>query len=339
MSKIIVEGKGRIYAKILADSISPEGFRLTTMEISYPRIILAELNTHRMLSKNSSSSRAIPANKMFENLTGMPVSFGANQAGMQAGKNLDENVWNPDKGWYSLSNISAWEAARKDALAWAKAFSEAGYHKQVFNRLTEPFQMMKTVISGTEWDNFFWLRNDESADPTLQELARCMQEVRNRSEPEKLHQGEWHLPYISTARVADNRLYYIEENNKETYLTLDEAIIVSCARCAAVSFRNVDYDLEKSKQVFDRLLNGGKIHGSAFEHCATPIAPKYLHYYNQHDDIGLVETKKCVNIPSAPSTWQNGISHIDKGSNLWSGNFKGWIQYRKTLNGENYNDK
>lgn len=321
-----------ITVQILADSVSSAGVRLTSFEVEFPRYILSEYNTHRVFSRSAASTRAIPILKMLEQIAespAMPIYYGKNQAGMAAKEEL--SVDNIEK----CKNII--DEMRLYCTEKVKELHSIGLHKQHAGRYIEPWQMVKGVVSSTEWDNFFWLRNDEAAQPEIKELARCMQEARNQSEPEKLHQGEWHLPYITTARVADNRLYYIEENNKETYLTLDEAIIVSCARCAAVSFRNVDYDLEKSKQVFDRLLNGGKIHGSAFEHCATPIAPKYLHYYNEYDDLGLVDTKKCINIPSAPSTWQNGISHIDKGSNLWSGNFKGWIQYRKTLKGENYN--
>ena len=324
-NKITVEGKAGIKATILKHSESiPSGKQLVTFEIEYPRIILSELNTHRMLSKNSASSRAIPFNKMLESLKGRPVRFGQANPGMQdKGKDFDAEVVVPGtdlcdgNGPLLVGAERAWNAARCDAIEWAGNFYKAGYHKQVYNRLLEPFQMMKTVISGTEWANFYWLRNHEAADPTLQELARCMQEAHENSVPYALHPGEWHLPYV-TFEVG---VYSIEGQ----VLTLEEAKKVSAARCAAVSFRNTDYTLEKSLQVFERFVGDERKHASAFEHQATPM-----------NEVGYCSTSNAaVNLPFAPSTWQDGISHVDKNGQLWSGNFCGWIQHRKLIDGEN----
>lgn len=324
--KITVEGKAGIKATVLKHSESiNSGKQLVTFEIEYPRIILAELNTHRMLSKNSASSRAIPFNKMLESLKGRPVRFGQANPGMQD-KGVDFNAQvavpgveaNNRAGGPIFIDISeAWSEAKSDAVGWASALYEAGYHKQVYNRLLEPFQMMKTVISGTEWANFYWLRNHEAADPTLQELARCMQEAHKKSIPYALHPGEWHLPYVT----FEAGLYSIEGQ----VLTLEEAKKVSAARCAAVSFRNTDYTLEKSLQVFERLVGDERKHASAFEHQATPM-----------NEVGYCSpSSAAANLPFAPSTWQDGISHVDKKGQLWSGNFCGWIQHRKLIDGEN----
>lgn len=302
------------------------GVVFTTYEIEYPRIILAELNTHRMNPKNSASSRAIPFLKMLEQLGGRPVRFGQANPGMQ---DKGEDYNQPMKGAWGEGLIGpeeAWNDAKELAVRMSKNFYEAGYHKQVYNRLTEPFQMMKTVISGTEWANFFWLRHHEAADPTLQELARVMYEADKATEAETLHPGEWHLPYVDAVRTATGEMRYGDLdpglNGWSAVYTLEEAIKVSCARCAAVSFRNEDYTLEKSQQVYDRLVGDERKHASAFEHCATPMQAKNYELF--------------VNIPPYPNSWQEGITHMDRQKVLWSGPLRGFIQYRKLIPGENY---
>lgn len=316
-TKITVEGKAGIKATVLKHSEAiHSGKQLITFEIEYPRIILSELNTHRMLSKNSASSRAIPLNKMLESLKGRPVRFGQANPGMQD-KGVDYNEPVFVDGLTPFTPQEAWEKAKQSAISFSKAFFDRNYHKQVGNRLTEPFQMMKTVISGTEWANFYWLRNHEAADPTLQELARCMQEAHEESIPRVLYPGEWHLPYVT----LEAGVYSIEGQ----VLTLEEAKKVSAARCAAVSFRNTDYTLEKSLQVFERLVGDERKHASAFEHQATPMEEP-----NQYSP-----NKRGLNISVVPETWQDGISHVDKNGQLWSGNFCGFIQHRKLIDGEN----
>lgn len=336
MSEVV--GKYGIRARVLKKSKSSvTGIVFTTYEIEYPRMILAELNTHRDKSRNSASSRAIPFLKMLEQLTARPVRFGANQPGMQdKGEDFDATVVlnevvyevdAPTGELYEFGNVhylpaDAWDKAKESAIEYAKAFYDAGYHKQVYNRLLEPFQMMKTVISGTEWANFFWLRDHEAADPTIAELARVMHEADLATEAEVLEPGEWHLPYVETFRDDSGGMMYrissdwSEPGTSFGFVELEDAIKVSCARCAAVSFRNEDYGLEKSKQVYDRLVGDERKHASAFEHCATPAQQS--------------------NVPFDPYTWENGISHVDRNGNLWSGNLKGFVQYRKLIPGENY---
>jgi thymidylate synthase ThyX len=334
-----IEGKSSIKATVICDSISPDGVRLVTWELEYPRIIHAELMTHRMFSRNAASSRAIPAAKMMQQLTAKPVRFGANVSGMQdngehdgliSGRTNYIRLRSGDEHAFTdhLFADAAWEAAKEDAIFWSKAFADAGYHKQVFNRLTEPFQMMKTIVSATEFANFFWLRNDGAADPTLQELARCMLEALNSSTSDNLKAGHWHLPYVDTCRQTTVSKYYLDFDSTEE-ISLEDAIKVSCARCAAVSYRNEDYGLEKCKELYDRLVGADRKHASALEHCATPMLG--IEHLERLGNVG-----KCHNMLSNPVTWQKGISHVDRDGNLWSGNFKGWIQYRKTIEGENY---
>jgi thymidylate synthase ThyX len=334
---IKIEGKEGISTTIIKDSISPQGIRLVTFELVYPRIIHSELMTHRMLSKNAASSRAIPFAKMQEQLTGRPVRFGQANPGMQdKGEDftakvicdVQENGGTWREGYFTPEE--AWDYAREMSMSFSQSFYDAGYAKQVFNRLTEPFQMMKTLVSGTEWANFFWLRNDVAADPTLHELAHCMKEAYDTSVPTLLQPGEWHLPYVGAGhpfcRPDGNFHYWIEDEEGEpVWLSLEEAKKVSAARCAAVSFRNTDYDLKKSLEVYDRLVGDERKHASAFEHQATPMQAKFE---------GSVHMAGGINYEDRLS-WEAGVSHMDRQGNLWSGNFKGWIQHRKLIPGEN----
>lgn len=312
----MIEGKFGISAKVLCDSISEDGVRLTTFELTYPRLILSELNTHGALARNSASSRAIPFTKMAESLTARPVRFGQANPGMQ-----DKGVSYSEKILGIYTPEEWWQAACKNAQNYAQGLYDAGYHKQVFNRLTEPFQMMKTVLSATEFENFFWLRDDGAADPTIHELACCMKQARAPSEPQLLKPGQWHLPYVNYFLTRDGEQQCFIDNGEgdEIYLTLEEAIKVSCARAAAVSFRNTDYGLEKCIEVYARLVGDERKHASAMEHQATPVK----------------SLKPGLWSRLTGSCWEPGASHIDKDGCLWSGKFRGFIQHRKTIPGEN----
>lgn len=336
---IEVKGNSGIVAKILADSVNQQGNRLVTYELTYPRIIHSELLTHKMLCSNSASSRAIPFNKMAEQLTARPVRFGQANKGMQ---DTGENFHAPVEGSWGESKVSpniAWEDYCDQALRAAKAFYDAGYHKQVYNRLTEPFQMMKTVISGTEWNNFFWLRLDSATDPTLYELARCMQEAIGESLPRFLKAGQYHLPYVELSIEGNSHGYFIEDTDKPEgvfekrwmEIGLKEAIKVSCARTAAVSFRNEDYGLQKCLEVYARLINSDRVHASATQHAATPM---------ETFTYGPLESQSWgVNHPHGPSTWEPGVSHSDRQGQLWSAQYRGWIMHRKLIPNENYTVK
>ena len=319
---VTVNGEAGVKATCLLHSVAPAGVPMVTFEIESPRIILAEINTHRMLAKSSASSRAIPFEKMTKQLVGRPVRFGKANKGMQdTGEQHDGKVIIRD---YEMGGQEAWEFAKDNAVEISEAFYKAGYHKQVYNRLTDNFQMTKTVISGTEWANFFWLRYHESADPTFAELARCMYEALMASTPQQLMPGEWHLPYIITKRNEDGEIeYWLDES---TQLSEEDALIASAARCAAVSFRNIDYGMEKCREVFERQVVGGdRKHGSALEHQAKAM------------DKFSDEHEYEVNIAQYPDTWEYGVTHMDKDYQLWSGPYRDWIQHRKLIEGECYN--
>jgi hypothetical protein len=310
MSKVTVKGKGGISATVIADSVSLKSKRITTFELEYPRFFHSEVMTHRMLSKNAASSRAIPISKMIEHIkqhTARPIYWGKNQPGMKARESL-----NPLE---IEGSIGVWDAARDMAISHAHVLSDMGNHKQTVNRILEPFMMMKTVMTGTEWANFLYLRDHPDAQPEFKELASCIGEARNQSTPTLLNPGEWHLPYVSFDPIS--RGYFIDgDEGKQQWLILDDAQKVSASCCAQVSYRKLDDTLEKAIKVFEMLNVGSQTdpaHASPLEHQATPM---------NNDSY------------SNAFGWQDGVTHIDRRGDAWSGNFRSWIQYRKLFPSE-----
>lgn len=311
MYKVEKQGKGNIKAKIVADSIN-KGNRITTFELEYPRFIHSELMTHRLFSRNAMSSRAVPIDKMLEQVRkspAKPVHWGVNKSGMQADTEHD----NPD-----LCE-SLWESSAHTVSLLAENLKNQGLHKQIVNRLLEPFQMMKVVVTATEYANFFWLRCDEDAQPEIKELAECMKSVYDESVPEELKAGEWHTPYVEHQRSRfDNILRYITriDDDNSNYVDPEKAIAISSSCCAQVSYRNIDNSFDKAMKVYDRLgVGGSKIHASPFEHVASPMRVNS----NAFDWV------------EPPEDWEEGVTHVDSKGNFWSGNLKGWIQHRQLL--------
>lgn len=303
----------RISAKVLAHSKSSiTGKEVMTFEIVYPRMILAELNTHKMLNKNSASSRAIPVSKVLESVRdnpAAPMHWGKNQPGMSASEELTGTA---------LINVQAlWLEAALDAADHAEAMSDFGAHKQVANRILEPFQWMKTVITGTEWDNLFHLRRHPDADPTFHALMDCMWEAKQSSKPFVLNPGEWHVPYVHVVRAFSGEIEYWDFAGAAK-LTLEQALKVSSSCCAQTSFRTNDDALDKAERVYDRLVESKPVHASPFEHQATPI-----------EDCEAVGG--MLNVPYAPASWEQGITHIDRQGRFWSANLCGFIQHRQLI--------
>jgi len=276
-----------ITAKIVADSMSPDGIRLTTMLLRYPRCIHSEFMTHRVFSRNASSSRAIPVERLIKDVMDdpfVPLHWGANQRGMQATKECDEPVM---LGLVNYGRVGAWLVARDRAVEVARSFSEAGYHKQIVNRLLEPFSHINVVVTATEWSNFFALRAHPDAEPHIRLLAERMAEAQRGSEPEPLGWGDWHLPFVTepTGTAQD--------------------ILVSVARCARTSYLTHEgkpSTPEEDIKLAERLLGSVPLHASPAEHQATP--DRRTEY---------------------PPFWEAPRLH---------GNLVGWVQYRKTLEGE-----
>jgi thymidylate synthase ThyX len=255
------------YAKIIADSISPDGVRLTTMEVRFHRFVLAEFNTHRVFSRNSASSRAIPVTKQIERVTSdpaMPVSWPAEVKGMQGGAEFE--------GHPLLNHQSNWHKAATQAVEAAQVMRLNGLHKSLTNRLLEPFMWHTVVVTATAWENFFALRLDADAQPEIRVAAEAMKDAYEKSTPRLLVEGEWHLPYVREEdwKSATN----LTMLGRSMYPLMTK---VSAARCARTSYLTQDgrRDIEEDLRLYDRLVTdrvgtGKGVHWSPLEHVATP---------------------------------------------------------------------
>jgi thymidylate synthase ThyX len=239
------------HCSVLADSLAPNGQRLTTLLITFPRIVLAELNTHRQKSRNSASSRAIPVEKMIrmvEENPFVPEYWGKNQKGMQAETELN-----------ALEQSAAgkvWLEARDKAVDQARKLLAIGVHKQLTNRLLEPFMWHTVIVSATDWRNFLALRTHKDAQPEIRRIAVMMQDVLATHQPESVPLGSWHLPLV-------------DETERKT-LDPEQLRMISAGRCARVSYLTHDgkRDPVADMALAQRLADSG--HMSPFEHVATP---------------------------------------------------------------------
>lgn len=242
----------QITAKVVAASINHYNKPIYTLELQYPRFVHSEFMTHRVFSRNAASSRAIPVAKMIEQVRrdpAMPVHWGKNQPGMQAHEELVD----------TMEARQQWQMAARMAADRAEAMAAIGLHKQICNRVLEPFQLMKTIVTSTEWDNFFNLRAHLDAQPEIQSLAVAMREAINSCTPVRLLHGQWHLPYVL-------------ELERERYRD-DLLLKLSTARCARVSYLTHDGqtpDVDKDIDLYQKLVGSEPIHASPAEHQATP---------------------------------------------------------------------
>jgi thymidylate synthase ThyX len=242
-------------AKIIADSVNPNGDRLTTFEIKLHRYVLAEFNTHRVNSRNFQSSRACPVERMIANIIDddvFPLHWGVNQKGMVANKEVDEQT--------KIDAKIIWSNARAEAIKHTRMLIDIGIHKQVANRLLEPFMAITGIVTATDYQNFFDQRCHPDSQPEIRALADAMKAAYEASEPQELIAGEWHIPY-----AADEVDYQ---------LSLDDCIKVATARCARVSYSQHNtkgINLQKDLELHDRLLLSDPPHLSPFEHCAMAL--------------------------------------------------------------------
>jgi len=300
-------------AAILADSVSTSGYRLVTMEATFPRLVLAEFNTHRVFSRNSASSRAIPVAKQLERVIKdpfVPAEFGANRPGMQAGERLSgdrhelaQEQWllaRDEAVLRALALIGGPEVLELAESSGPLAATELvgtlaknheipetwpNVHKQITNRLLEPFMWHTVIVTATEWDNFWNLRTHPDAQPEIRRLARLMKAQWLASTPSTIDADGWHMPLV-------------DDDEKEALGHDGDFLRKVCVgRCARVSYLTHSglRDHLADVQLHDRLIDGG--HMSPFEHVARPIPSDVLR-----------------------------TSATD-----WSGNFRGWIAYRKDI--------
>lgn len=303
-------------ARVILDSIGPNDARLTTFELVMPRIVLAEFNTHRMFSRNSASSRAIPVEKMLKRVDEtpfVPMSWGKNQKGMQAEQELTEDEQRRAR--------LTWYEASKAAIYFATQLKDIGVHKQITNRLLEPFMWHVVIFTATELDNFIALRNDKMAAPEIQKPAALMVEAYEASVPMRLQAGEWHLPFVTTHEVqqAKNDPRFKDGTFCERGVATEEWSTdvdwlywarISAARCARTSYLTHEgkRDLVDDEQLYTRLVQPG--HMSPLEHPA----------------MALTEDQWVTRSRQAFHEWRD--RHVPMG------NFWGWLQFRKTIEHE-----
>lgn len=353
-----------IQAKVVADSLNEFGNRLTSLLVTMPRYILAEFNTHRMLSKNSASSRAIPFKKMVsavEENPFIPVAWMKDHSGMQ-GK---EYITDEDEIKFL---IQEWTTAAFGNTFIAEILNKSGVTKQMCNRLLEPFMWHTVLVTATEWENFFALRcpdymtgidreksfrswkdlsnfeyeyltrdgslvdfdnsadiikrlklNRGQADIHMMLTAEAIWDAMNESTPKLLKAGEWHIPFGD-----DIRLNY-KNTNGASYTEEEwsiEFVKIATARCAQTSYTVIGEDekelnYEKLIALHDRLSKSG--HWSPFEHCAKCMS------YEEYHILPLRTTAMFT---------EKEIQEL-KDLSGWSGNFRGFIQYRKSFANEN----
>lgn len=293
--------KNAFDAKVLADSVNKNtGERLVTMVVTFPRIVLAEFNTHRVLSRNSASSRAIPAHKMIQRVKDtpfIPLKFQAYHSGMQGNAYLE--------GEEEIKARKLWLAARTKAVNSAEAMLEAGITKQLINRILEPYLYHTVIVTATDWGNLFKLRaphyeiepgmraysepelermlieldeekstiaypNISQAEIHIQKAAELMYEAYVASEPTPINYGDWHLPFTDTLSIEELAEFLGGRYNERNVLDLKRKI--SVARCARVSYNTFDgdYSFDKDLSLYNRLASSG--HWSPFEHVAIASA-------------------------------------------------------------------
>lgn len=330
----------KISAEIVVDSISPQGHRITTMLLTYPRFIHGEVMTHRVFSRNSASSRAIPFEKMVKMVEEdpfIPIAWQKDHKGMQGTEYIT--------GWRVKVLKKLWKVGSRGVILLARGLNKFGLTKQIANRILEPFMWHTVLVTSTEWDNFFELRcpeykieervyrskkdfcknerglvhpktnlgwleiNKSQAEIHIQALAESMWDAMNESTPNQLESGQWHIPFNDKIDYALHKWNFLPNITELWGKDMSEyGTKIATARCARLSYMTFDgkIDYEKDIKLHDQLLESK--HFSPFEHCARAMTR--LEYRNF--------TK------TTPFPDENG----DTESEGWCNNFRGFIQYR-----------
>lgn len=365
-----------IGAEIIADSKNEFGNRITTFVLTFPRIILAELNTHRMFSRNSASSRAIPFAKMLKRVEEnpfIPIAFQKDHKGMQGDEYHNET---------HSKCVRNWLRARDSAVIQAGSLAYDDVTKQLCNRLLEPFMWHTAIVTATEYENFFHLRcpqyeghvdehgkgifrskkdfeytvddkipeniiewlkiNKGAGEIHIMALAEAMWDAMNESKPKQLKGGEWHIPFgdrFDKGGINEKGCYGLAkihskmpgiDNFGGDWSSYDDQelqelkIKIATARCARVSYINYEGkdDYEADIKLHDRLVKMG--HWSPLEHCARAMSEEDMDK-NYQGPISFYEVDKDFSAFLTAGEQYHG----------WSGNFRGFTQYRKTFEGEN----
>lgn len=280
--------RSHINAKVIADSVNTvNNKRLITLSLIIPRYILSEFNTHCVFSRNTASSRAIPAKKIRANVQNdmfYPVYWGANKSGMAADTQLT--------GWRKRTAEFLWCTAGMFNVGIHYLLEKIGLHKQTCNRILEPWTHVYTVVTASEWDNFLRLRYSKFAQPEIICLAKAIHDAIKNSVPRVLTDGDYHLPYITE-----------EEANTRSVV---DCIKTSVARCCRVSYKSNETDklsdFDKDVALFERLYKDH--HMSPFEHIG--LVP------NQ----GRISKELHIDLQRKFRGWYQFRAFIDPKSNL-----------------------
>lgn len=307
-----------IDATVIADSKNEMGDKITSFIVTFPRMILAEFNTHRVFSRNSASSRAIPFKTLLKRVNEnpfIPIAFQKEHKGMQGKEYLS--------GYKLKLARSLWISASKVAMLSARLLNKVPVTKQLCNRILEPFAWHTVIVTATEWDNYFELRDHEAAEIHIADLAHKMKIAQKNSSPKLLFGGEYHIPFGDNIDDESQINEILEEwaGDKETHNPTAHnfenlKIKIAIARCARISYGSFDgsNDYKKDIKLFERLSTMG--HWSPFEHVAESMSKKnYKKYFRA--------------IPDSDSK-----SHIKEYG--WFRNFKGFIQIRGVLDKDKF---
>lgn len=241
--------------------------KIATFELVYPRFIHAELMTHRVFSRNAASSRAIPTSKLLEMVKNEPIipeKVGYNKPGMQAQEYLE------GKQYEEFREI--WKTIAKDVVKGLEELQKLNIHKQTINRALEPWLPIKTLVTSTEWQNFFYLRDSEYAQPEIAQLAKEMKEIYYNSGFKELNGdfnyldiNSWHIPYIEESDVEFANEFISHTDKPKLFILL----MLSAARCARVSYAIGGISKKTKEQEYEKALELFKNkHLSVFEHQA-----------------------------------------------------------------------
>lgn len=267
-----------ISAKLILASTYEGGKPIYSVQTSMPKWMLAELNTHRVFSRSSGSSRAIPLDAIIRRVQAfpyIPYHWGKAQGGMQANEELVGAV--KDKA------LEEWLRLRDQAVETARAFEQLGLHKQVANRILEPWMYIDTIITSTEWNNFFELRDHPDAQPEMQALAKAIRKVIDEAVPQELDYNEWHLPYVGRGELLMDGI--------------ESALMYSTARCARVSYHLHDGTVANPVadiKLYQKLVGSRPLHASPAEHQAlySKDYPRVLGY--QRNFVGWVQHRALL---------------------------------------------
>lgn len=299
-------------AELLADSISDRGVRIVTAKVTFPRFTLAEWNTHRVFSRNSASSRAIPTEILIERVLQdpfVPETFNQRVVGMGVGEEFGEED--------AATARQMWLDAAEDAREHAFRLCELGLDKSRANRLLEPFLWHTAIFTSTEWDNFFAQRLHKAAQPEFQIVASALREAIDASQPQVLTEGQWHLPLVEAAELQ--HLCDVRFSGDPDAVAAAEAHVkkLSASRCARVSYDRFDDEpIEKTIQRAEFLMTNG--HFSPFEHVARP--------FSAGENEVVEDVMRAVNMGKQHIPKQRALDMMHHAS--FCGNFRGWVQMR-----------